>query len=415
MLAKNDSLQDLITEIEQATPQQITIKPDYESFRLRFYHVLLENLSGGVGTLLVRAILNKLQIDEHRLFKWRLENKYRQYQILNCYSPGCMAETFGFSELLDQKNGIQRIKDLCSTGYFVKATLGDGSGRANSFDRTEELAEIIAVHECNTVQPDQWVIQKKLNITTEFRIHSFDGAVISGLSFLIAGDYLPNIYGAEEFLQKVLQKLPDTLIQGSLIGWDIALTDQNQWYVIEANITGFHPDYGRGFQSSGYFGDPDFGPVICAWFNTYFKYQYHLSISAIDEVVGSYAFYQDFLFYTNLFTADHLEIIRKKTQDAHVVGFIYIEEDLTDQMATLLSFFRMQRFCDRYYVFVPFKYLQKAGDLLMDKPHTYLFNRDEMFSEDEQELIKHYTPSKRKETYFSRMQKAIPADAYFLI
>ncbi|MCX2478185.1 hypothetical protein OQY15_03735 [Pedobacter sp. MC2016-15] len=61
---------------------------------------LLTNLSGYCGALLIRAILQKLSIDEHQVLKFRLENKFKQYQIFNHFAPGCMPDTLPFSKLL---------------------------------------------------------------------------------------------------------------------------------------------------------------------------------------------------------------------------------------------------------------------------------------------------------------------------
>jgi hypothetical protein len=117
-------LEDLINDIEQAEPQQVRTFKTVHTFGLSLNPSLTEHLSGWIGAVVIRALLQQLNINEHHVFRWRLENKYRQYQVLNYYVPGCMPTTFGLYDILKQPEGIQKIKDLISEGYFVKATLG---------------------------------------------------------------------------------------------------------------------------------------------------------------------------------------------------------------------------------------------------------------------------------------------------
>jgi len=89
-------------------------------FELIAYTSILTNLSGNCGALFVRAVLQKLLVNEHQVLQFRLENKYKQYQVFNHYYPGCMPETLAFSELLAQSEGEQKIRDLFDKGYFLK-------------------------------------------------------------------------------------------------------------------------------------------------------------------------------------------------------------------------------------------------------------------------------------------------------
>jgi hypothetical protein len=58
--------------------------------------------------------------------------------------------------------------------------------------------------------------------------------------------------------------LPAAVVGNSLCGWDVALTDQGTFIVVEVNFSGFHPVYERGFHCSGFFQDRDWGPKTIA-------------------------------------------------------------------------------------------------------------------------------------------------------
>ncbi len=120
METQEDRLKDIITDIEGTQPQHIQKNDNNAPFELKKDAHLVTDLSGNIGALFIRALLDRLNVNEHHLAKWHLENKFRQYQILNYYAPNCMAMTMGVSELLNSDNGIQKIKELCQNGFFIK-------------------------------------------------------------------------------------------------------------------------------------------------------------------------------------------------------------------------------------------------------------------------------------------------------
>ncbi|MGY0034569.1 hypothetical protein [Pedobacter sp. NJ-S-72] len=265
-------LYDLIKEIETADPQLIRSKTENSAFELRPEEWLLNDLSGNYGALFIRAILYQLNIEESYVLKWRLENKYIQYAILHYYAPDCMPSTLPFSTLINQKDGIQRIRTLFSQGYFLKATLGDASYATQSWDKTADFELIALLPTVCTRQYENHMIQKKICIKTEFRVHTFSKDIIPGLSYVShGGNQAPYHQGLNDFLNEILTKIHNSILSGTLIAWDIALTPENRYYVIEANFTGFHPEYRKGFQTSGYVDDHKYGPIICAWLNIYFE------------------------------------------------------------------------------------------------------------------------------------------------
>jgi hypothetical protein len=60
-------------------------------------------------------------------------------------------------------------------------------------------------------------------------------------------------------VQSALDLLPDAMVGGSLLAWDVALTRDGQFVIVEVNFSGFHPVYKRGFHCSGYFHDYNWG------------------------------------------------------------------------------------------------------------------------------------------------------------
>lgn len=416
MKEDDNLLQSIILDIENCNVQKTDRRSDNEAFELRYERVLATNLSGGMSTLLVRGLLNKLNIDEHRIFKWRLENKYWQYQILNYYIPGCMAETISFSRLLNKKNGVQKIKELCKNGFFVKAALGDSSGRNNNFDKTDGLDDIIRLHKLEYDHQEKWILQKKLNLKNEFRIHTFGKDFINGLTFTTGGPYLPESHDAEEFVKEILKKLPDAILEGTLIGWDIGITDVNECYVIEANVTGFHPEFNRGFQTSGYFGDHKYGAVLCAWLNNYFKSNYHSYINSVENMLFiNSEFYRDFIFYVSIFNNEHLEILRDRTKHSTISAIIYLSGEISRELITLLDYFDTQNFFEKYYLIVKEEHLLATASMFSENPDVNILVEDSLFTKDEYKLIKEEKYEIRKNTCYKQAMAEIKAESYFTL
>lgn len=264
----NSNLKKIISDIELSGIQRPRLESENQPFKLFPYDFLISELSGNYGALFVRAIMNQLNINENHIFKWRLENKYQQYQIFNHYLPGRLPHTLSFSKLLKKRDGIQKIKALFKKGYFLKSTLGDASRSTNTWDKTAEFVGISKLTSVLANNYESYMLQKRLPIRSEFRVHTFSKEIIPALTYLVEGPMkTSNFESVENFIKEVLQNLPDSLLMGTLIAWDIALTDDNHYYIIEGNFTGFHPEYRRGFQTTGYVDDHRYGAIICAWVN----------------------------------------------------------------------------------------------------------------------------------------------------
>lgn len=416
MKTNEDELKDLIADIERSSPQHIQKNPSNETFALREDLHLVSDLSGNIGALFIRAILSRLNVNEHHLVKWHLENKYRQYQILNYYAPGAMPETIGLYELFNRDNGIQQVKSLCENGFFIKAALGDGSGRAKSFDKTNELDEIIKSYKEEHEAQEKWILQEKLDLISEFRIHTFGRDLLYGLTFKIEGHDTSNSIDAEEFVEAVLATLPDTILLGTLIGWDIGITSNNRYYVIEANITGIHSVFNPGFQTSGYFGDGQYGPIMCAWINNYFRNKYKISIDDVETGLRSTdPFYSDFLFYVSIFKNEHFEILQNKRKGITTAAILYVGNHINMLLFGLVDYFLIQKFADQYYLIIDEKYEQPFQKLFSENKFLKVLVDHTLFTSEEYELIKQQPQINQKESCCSRIITSIQEETYFIV
>lgn len=411
-----DRLKDIIADIEDTQPQHIQKNDNNETFELKEDIHLVTDLSGNIGALFIRALLDRLNVNEHHLAKWHLENKFRQYQILNYYIPNCMAMTMGISELLSSDNGIQKIKELCKNGFFIKACLGDGSGRAKSFDRTAELDDIIKCYPNENTTLEKWILQERLEFISEFRIHTFDRDIIYGLTFHMEGEDPSGRGDAEEFLKLLLEKLPDTILLGTLIGWDIGITNTNKCYVIETNITGFHSEFSAGFQTSGYFGDAYHGPVMCAWINNYFRFKYNVSIGAVEKnLLSTNEFYKEFIFYLSIFKNEHFEILRNKVRGDTVGCILYLGDEINSLLIILLGYFIVQNFAEIYYLIINDKYSLSFTLLFSENRRFKVLFEQSLFTEDDYDLVKQLSPHKQKEIFGYQAAERINEKSYFII
>lgn len=398
-MKKDDFLSQIILEIDSTVVTPVKINRNLKTFELRPYKFLTSNLSGGVGALLIRAILHELHIDEHRLFRWRLENKLLQYLIFDHYIPDSMPKTISLSKILNRLNGVAQVKVLFKSGFFLKTTLGCGSGSKNNFDRTAEFEDIISSAYGKYYYDEKWILQKKVELTKEFRVHTFNRDVIYGLTFIIQGsNSLNDNFRVENFIKNKITKLPSAIVEGSLIGWDIGLTSTGIYYIIEANFTGFHPEYALGFQTTGYTEYDGFGPIVCAWINVFFKKKYGTYINSIEYgLLSKFQFYNEFIFYSSILEPDHLTIAGKETKDSTACTVIYLGDDVHALYLTLTRYFQTISFTEIYYIIVSTKYSNMVNNLFYDNNHILIINQNELFTEDQYRLIQHLSYDRRKQ------------------
>ncbi|MBV9762424.1 MAG: hypothetical protein JO340_17820 [Acidobacteriaceae bacterium] len=216
---------------------------------------LSEGIWGSFPVTFIRHIYRELGFDEHRVFNWSLEHKLIQALVLNHYSPGCMPATRGLS----RSNGAS----------FIKPTLGDSSGDRQPASLLDET----------------WIVQDRVPIATEYRVHSFEARIVEDLTFhrYGKGDIPGERDAPNAFVQSILDRLPDAIVAGSLCGWDIARTPASGFLVIEVNFTGFHPIFNRGFQTSGWFHDADWGALSAARLVRFLEQHCGLEVSILPD------------------------------------------------------------------------------------------------------------------------------------
>lgn len=228
---------------------------------------LFQGLGGSTRALLVRQFLQTLGFDECGRMEWRLEHKLVQALILHSYVPDLIPATSGVAGMLSGKQPSDYRSFLNSEfagGFVIKPALGDSSGETSIENRTEDILRRIGRVSFSApyrLVDEQYIVQEKLPISQEYRVHSLEDLVIEDLTFRrYTGGSIPGERdGPNAFVQSVLDGLPDSMLGGSLLAWDVALLPQGQFRIIEVNFSGFHPVYNRGFHCSGYFHDSLWG------------------------------------------------------------------------------------------------------------------------------------------------------------
>jgi hypothetical protein len=400
-------LKELIADIENTQPQKIRQFKTQHTFEFSLYPSLTEHLSGWIGAVLIRSLLQQLHIDEHHIFRWRLENKFRQYQVLNYYVPGCMPSTFGLGKLLKETNGTQKIQDLVRKGYFVKATLGHGSGKTKSFDKTDLLDDVLASVPEESSGLESWMLQQKIDIKAELRIHSFEKQIIQGLSFPTGGEQVSDKLQAEGFVEDILQQLPESILNGTLLAWDIAVIKNGQYKVIETNITGYHPEFAAGFQTTGYVDDEVLGPIVCAWINTYLKHFYCLSIAGTDppELTSQNLFLHAFDFHNKLIRdkAGQLFQSREKRKEGAV---LYMELPYQQLLLNFLTFLTTTGYFKKYIILCTNSIYENISKYIGKNKSIQVIACHNLFTESRLQLISQLGDRRRKELCFSYLLKS---------
>jgi len=234
---------------------------------------LVEGLGGSTRALPVRQLLRALGFDEARHLRWRMEHKLVQALVIWAWAPEIIPVTCGLDALARTHGprGVRKFLDNgFPNGYLLKSAVGDSSGESGggvngeavlrALEARSDLQDCVAPQPCRILD-ERIVVQERIAIATEYRVHSLEEDVIGDLTFRrYDGGSIPGERdGPNAFVTSVLRRLPDGLVGGSLLAWDIALQPSGGYMVIEVNFTGFHPAFKRGFHCSGYFHDRNWG------------------------------------------------------------------------------------------------------------------------------------------------------------
>jgi hypothetical protein len=240
--------------------------------------------------LFMWQLYRAMQFDEHHVFRWRFEHKLVQALLLNHYCPGSVPVTMGLARALAggryELDALTRdASELAGTRTIVKAALGYGSGEMGQVDQRsaahERYASLSAIDATCCLHDEEFIVQEFMPIRTEFRVHSLEGRVVDDLTFL---RYVPRTATLEErrrpnqFVQGVLDGLPDGLVRHSMYAWDVALTEDHAYKIVEINVAGVHPVVKAGFHCSGYFLQPWMAPQTIATLLRFIRQRYGVRV-----------------------------------------------------------------------------------------------------------------------------------------
>ena len=234
----------------------------YQDDRLR------EEITGSFGVYVVRALWNALGFDEHRKFRWRLEHKLVQARVFNRYLGREFPNSWGVDALIRRGLAEPLLDGLLSGELFAKEALGHLSGDYGEAECTHEvLCRLIRGGErppTGAPFEERWLVQERIPLEREFRVHSLEDLVLPGMTFDRYGPFsVPEARDeVNAYVASILARLPNALVGESLYAWDIARLADGSFRVIEANLVGFHPVYERGFQASGFFQYHPHGPPL---------------------------------------------------------------------------------------------------------------------------------------------------------
>jgi hypothetical protein len=227
---------------------------------------LFDGIWGGFPVTFIRHLYRELGFDEHRVFKWRLEHKLIQAIALNHYAPGAVPVTCGLSGWKNRAS----LTILFPETLFLKPALGDSSGDNYIAGHNGRVPGAFEEQSAKRAPVDlldeSFIVQQRIPIATEYRVHTLEDRVIDDLTFhrYGKGDIPGERAAPNAYVQSILDRLPNALVAGNLCGWDVARTPDANFVVIEVNFSGFHPVHNRGFQSSGWFHDEEWGALSTA-------------------------------------------------------------------------------------------------------------------------------------------------------
>ena len=227
------------------------------------------------GALFVRHLLHTIGLDETRLLQWRIEHKLVQALLIDRFCHGAVPITSGVSRALagmSRTDARRRLEDLRDQGTIAKSALGEAGGELGRTDRIDDVlaaldADALAPPSPDTLSDERYILQERLWIAREYRVHSLEDRVIPDLTF---HRYAPHETSVHErhapnaFVASVLDRLPNALVKDSMYAWDVAVDEEQRWHVIEWNPAGVHPVYKAGFHCSGFFQAAPWGPSAIA-------------------------------------------------------------------------------------------------------------------------------------------------------
>jgi hypothetical protein len=282
----------LIAKIEGVSPPRQSPNPGEIVLRLSQAAPVLIGMRSTFRALPIRQLSAALGFSENRVFEWRLDHKLVQALVLNHYLPGAIPVTCGLRRFAGHERGeaiASRAALEFDGRYVIKAVLGHSSGEKGNFDISPSIfGEAAHFNGGGPIRTsdETFIIQQRIAIQKEYRVHSIETDVVEDMTFHRFGT--GNIPGERDspnaFVQGLLNGLPAGIVNGSLLGWDVALTEPGEFQVVEVNFSGCHPVHLPGFHCSGFYQDVDWGASMIARLLRYLEEVRGLEIQLVADV-----------------------------------------------------------------------------------------------------------------------------------
>ncbi len=282
----------LIAKIEGVSLPRQSPNPGKIVLRLSRATPFLIGMRSTFRALPVRQLSAILGFSENRVFEWRLDHKLVQALVLNHYLCGAIPVTCGLRRFAGYERGdtvASRAAFEFDGRYVIKAVLGHSSGEKGNFDIPPSIFGEAAHFNGSgpiRISDETFIIQERIPIEKEYRVHSIETDVVEDMTFHRFGT--GNIPGERDrpnaFVQGLLNCLPSGIVNGSLLGWDVALTAGDEFQVVEVNFSGCHPVHLPGFHCSGFYQDVDWGASMIARLFRYLEEVRGLEIQVVADV-----------------------------------------------------------------------------------------------------------------------------------
>ena len=295
--AEIDEAACLITKIEAVSRPRQSPNPGQIVLSLSRAAPFLIGMRSTFRALPIRQLSDVLGFSENRVFDWRLDHKLVQALVLNYYLPEAIPVTCGLRRFASGERGdAVACRAACEFdgGYVIKTVLGHSSGEKGNFDIPPSIFSEAAHFNGSRpirISDETFILQERIAIEKEYRVHSIEADVVEDMTFHRFGT--GNIPGERDspnaFVQGLLDSLPSGIVNGSLLGWDVALTAAGEFKVVEVNFSGCHPVHLPGFHCSGFYQDVDWGASMIARLFRYLEEVRGLEIQVVADVPGQSA------------------------------------------------------------------------------------------------------------------------------
>ena len=237
-----------------------------------------------LGIVPIRHLFRQLRFDESHPFQWRLEHKLVQALVLQHFCVESMPATCGLIRYMgehpDRADKDKVRQDL--SFQYLKPALGHTSLHQNQYDRDYAVEKIWRdrAEIPSELIGESWIVQEKLAILKEYRIHSLEDSVVEDLTYVnrLHRCSPQDSRSPNAFVTDILKRLPHAFVAHSLIGWDVAEVEGGRYMIVEANWAGFHPVGSRGFQCSGVLSQIVWGPYAVARLLKFVESKYRVKV-----------------------------------------------------------------------------------------------------------------------------------------